>query len=456
MSNLNEFYLPTGWPTTNGPGASSPARSEFSLLQTGLNRLPPLFGFALLMVRVNATGTALESVSYATATVETYADVQAGGQILVAAAKTAPVAGDIWGMLDSAAGNILRQVTFQNLFNAIGVLINAATSKATPVNADSFLIQDSAASNVSKQLTLTNLATYLSGVCSAGWNALTATTAGSATNIVSLGNAAYLEARYGSAMLPFTCTQASNLLTGTLTAPFKIDLRNVTLTTGTPTLLEQASTLSLAMTNIAGSLGAITAQPTRLVWALVYAAGAPQIAVANISGGLQMDETNLITTATIGVGSTSATTWYSTSAIGTSSQYRIIGFTDATWTSGTGWGSPTTVQPVGTGQALSAMSAFGYGQTWQDVHASRAMATTYYNTTQKPIQVETAMADSGSTNYISILTVIQAGVTTTHKGSQAAALNANSFITVTIPPGASYALTDSAGNPAISTWLEMR
>lgn len=185
------------------------------------------------------------------------------------------------------------------------------------------------------------------------WTLLNSTTS------TATGAAALNDARYGSAMFPFTVTQASNLLTGTL-APCKIDFRATALPTGTPVEYNVTANFTLAMTSIAGSLGATTAVPQRLAWALVYAAGTPQIAVANATSGLQMDEANLITTSAIGAGSTSATTWYSTSAIGTPSQYRIIGFCDSTWTTGVGWGSPTTVQPAG-GLFLATLGASSIG-----------------------------------------------------------------------------------------------
>ncbi len=59
---------------------------------------------------------------------------------------------------------------------------HAATTKTTPVGADELSLVDSAAAWVLKKVTLTNLAAYLATVCSAGWNALTATTATTATN----------------------------------------------------------------------------------------------------------------------------------------------------------------------------------------------------------------------------------------------------------------------------------
>jgi hypothetical protein len=152
--------------------------------------------------------------------------------------------------------------------------------------------------------------------------------------------------RYAASMPNFNATTTSNLITATLSGG-KYDFRNTSLTTGTPIEFGLLSTLTLAVPAIAASLGATTAVATTLVYAIVYAAGVPQLAVSNTAGGLQLDETNLITTTAIGSGSTAANVWYSTSAIATASQYRVVGSVNAIWTSGTGWSSPTLVQPLG-------------------------------------------------------------------------------------------------------------
>jgi hypothetical protein len=127
----------------------------------------------------------------------------------------------------------------------------------------------------------------------------------------------------------------------------KYDFRNTSLPTGTPIEFGLLSTLTLATNSTATSLGATSGVATTLVYAIVYNAGVPQLAVCNLSGGLQLDETNLITTTVISSGSTAANVWYSTSAVVTASQYRVVGSVDAIWTSGTGWSSPTLVQPLG-------------------------------------------------------------------------------------------------------------
>jgi hypothetical protein len=169
-----------------------------------------------------------------------------------------------------------------------------------------------------------------------------ATTAFVLTNSITQS---YADTRYSSSMPNFTASTASALISASL-GTGKVDFRNAVLTNGTPVEYNVTSTLTLAMNSTAASLGATTAVATSLIYAIVYNAGAPQLAVCNLSGGLQLDETNLITTTAIGSGSTAANVWYSTSAIATASQYRIIGSVKATWTSGTGWSSPTLVQPI--------------------------------------------------------------------------------------------------------------
>jgi hypothetical protein len=161
------------------------------------------------------------------------------------------------------------------------------------------------------------------------------------------------DARYAASIPNFTASTTSNLISASL-GTGKVDFRNAVLATGTPVEYNVTSTLTLAMNSTAASLGATSGVIADLIYALVYNAGIPQLAVCNLSGGLQIDEANLITTTAIGSGSTSAATWYSTTAIATASQYKIVGRVRATWTSGTGWSTPVLVQPIGVGMVSNA------------------------------------------------------------------------------------------------------
>jgi hypothetical protein len=254
--------------------------------------------------------------------------------------------------------------------------------------------------------------------------------------------------RYAASMPNFNATTTSNLITATLTGG-KYDFRNTSLTTGTPIEFGLLSTLTLAINSTAASLGATTAVATSLIYAIVYNAGVPQLAVCNLTGGLQLDETNLITTTAIGSGSTANNVWYSTSAIATASQYRIVGRVNATWTSGTGWSSPTLVQPVGVGIVSLPIFSFGNGLPI-DVTGSRVAGTTYYNSSLSHYKYVSVYLTNYSQNNIS-LTV--AGIVVDNSQWSAGSGTGVSTVKYPVPPGASYVVTVSGGT--ISKWTEL-
>lgn len=59
----NEFYTPSGSPSTGASGASATMRAEFSAIQAGFALLPTMLGNGDLPVFVNTGGTALVAVS---------------------------------------------------------------------------------------------------------------------------------------------------------------------------------------------------------------------------------------------------------------------------------------------------------------------------------------------------------------------------------------------------------
>jgi hypothetical protein len=250
--------------------------------------------------------------------------------------------------------------------------------------------------------------------------------------------------RYATEFFSLTASVAANALTVT-TGTGPITFRNSTLTTGTPIPVVITSGLSLTVPSGA-TLGTVNAVAARLVWLVAYNAGTPVLCVVNLAGGLQLDETNLISPTTISAGATSAGVIYSASAVGANSPYRVIGFTDITEaTAGTWATAPSTVQPAG-GTAISAMGSLGYGQTWQDVTASRAIGTTYYNTTGKPIMVAFTGFAAGAITFV--MTINGSAV---NFGWATGSVNGSGV--VVIPAGASYVLS----NPTTKTlWQELR
>jgi hypothetical protein len=196
----------------------------------------------------------------------------------------------------------------------------------------------------------------------------------------------------------------------------------------------------------------VSATQSRIVVLALDNAGTVELAVVNIAGGNDLTETGVIsTTAEGGSGAAdSASTIYSTTAR-TGVAYRVVGYIESTQaTAGTWATAPSTIQGCG-GQALTAMSSLGYSQTYQNVTASRALSTTYYNTTGRPIAVSINGAATSLNGAIGI-TVNGVAVHTGQSGPNSGQIQAYCVV----QPGASYLASVTGGTASVSTWFELR
>ena len=200
------------------------------------------------------------------------------------------------------------------------------------------------------------------------------------------------------------------------------------------------------------TLGTVNATAARLVLLALDNAGTVELAVSNLIGGLNLDETTLINTTAISSGATSASVIYSTTAR-TGVPFRVVGFVDVTEATAGVWATaPSTIQGQG-GQALSTLSGgVGTGQSWQDMTGSRALATTYTNTTGKPIMVEIISTNGADYGYTQL--AINGSLVTL--GPTRVAGNYCATICAIIPPGATYVATGVTGTSQISKWSELR
>lgn len=231
---------------------------------------------------------------------------------------------------------------------------------------------------------------------------------------------------------PITASVSSNALTITLN-PTVLDFRSSSLTSGSVNTRAINSAISTVISS--GSTGGtVNGVKSRLVVLAIDNAGTVVLGWTNLSGGLNLDETNLITTTAEGGagGANSANVIYTTVAVTTPSPYRVVGYVESTQaTAGTWATAPSTIQGYG-GQALTAMSSLGYGQTWQNVTGSRTPGTTYYNTTGKPIEAVFAFYTANGGAYgVTVNGVLIARVAAT-------STQVEQMLTVTIPVNASY------------------
>ena len=190
---------------------------------------------------------------------------------------------------------------------------------------------------------------------------------------------------------PVSSTVAANALTLSL-GPCTLAFRSATLASGTVSSIKVASTISVTVPSSA-TLGTVSNEAARLVIVALNNAGTVELAVVNMAGGTNLDECGLISTTAISAGSSLATVVYSTTAR-TNVAYRVVGFVDITEaTAGTWASAATTVQGQG-GQAITSMSTFGNGQTYQG--SVLGNGTTYYNTTSKPIMYQVVATNAGA------------------------------------------------------------
>jgi hypothetical protein len=239
-------------------------------------------------------------------------------------------------------------------------------------------------------------------------------------------------------IFPVSASVAANAMTLSI-EPCTIDFRSTTLSSGTITSIAVGSTTSVVIPNTA-TMGTINAIANRLAIIAINNAGTVETAVVNVAGGSRLDEDGLITTTTISTGADSNNVFYSTTGR-TSVAYRVLGYVDSTQATAGVWATaPSLVQ--GTGGQATALQSIGYGQTWQNVTGSRAVTTTYYNTTGKPIQVMIAQnANATQTATVSGLSA------TSFTGS---------FLNFIVPVGGSYSYTNGGGNMTSVVWLELR
>lgn len=114
-------------------------------------------------------------------------------------------------------------------------------------------------------------------------------------------------------------------------------------------------------------------------------------------------------------------------------------------------GTTTATLQAVTGTVALQADVIGIGQTWQLLTSSRAIGTTYTNSTGRPIMVA-AVFTNNSTNQTMGFTV--SGVNVVF--DQMAGVNTGGGGTIIIPNGATYVAYTSAGTLTLVSWSELR
>lgn len=241
-----------------------------------------------------------------------------------------------------------------------------------------------------------------------------------------------------------TVTVAANAMTGTLGAE-SLDFRSVTLTSGVPVTRTAAGAVALVVPSGA-ELGAVANVANRIVWGWIDSAGTLEPFVCNLSGGLNLDETTLISTIAISAAADAANVFYSTTARANVA-FRVRGFCDiAQVVPGTHATAPTLVQGAG-GLAAHVLSGAGYGEY---TTVAKSQGVTYYTGPYE--RIVSIMGSTGSTTDEFFATI--KGTLRVRGGYAGTSLYSTMSIFFVVPAWTYYSVSSTSGS--VSTWSETR
>lgn len=246
-----------------------------------------------------------------------------------------------------------------------------------------------------------------------------------------------------SCKLPeITATVAANALTIGAT-PQYMSFRSSTIGSGAISTIYAAPATIIIPAG--ATLGTINGIASSLIVAEMNFNGVAEFAVCNLSGGLQMDEINLLTTTAISAASSSANVWYSTTAR-TNMPYKIVARLDSTQATAGQWATAMSLIQGAGGNALTAMNSLGFGQTWQA--PARSVGVTYY-TGSKPRQVAIYMQQTnGGGAEFRINGVNFQTLAGTVSGNP-------NFVFHVLPPNTAYGVFPIANPLTLVSWAEL-
>ena len=107
--------------------------------------------------------------------------------------------------------------------------------------------------------------------------------------------------------------------------------------------------------------------------------------------------------------------------------------------------------PAIDGSALTGVSSIGVGQTWQNLTSSRALGTTYTNSTGSPIMIAVTVNTTATTNSKANITVDGVEVTKTYPYAS----GVYTPMYAIVPNGSTY-VAGNVSNTTLNRWTELR
>ena len=408
--------------------------TQIELFTTGA--LPTGLSVNTVYYVVNASGTTFNvSLTNGGSAINTTA-AGSGTQTFAALASTGNLVLD--GTLAVANGG-----TGNNTFQLNNLFLGNGTSglKPVPAGATGNVLTSQTVSTVSAGSFAIGTEYTISTIGTTDWTTVGASAGGSITG--SIGGAS-VTGSIATTTLTVTAVGSGTLCIGqTISGTGVTSGTTITAygtgTGGTGTYTVSASQ-TVASTTITGSANVLT----------VSAVASGTLAVGTYISGTGITAGSNITALGTGTGSTGT---YALSANQTVASRTItlqpsLGTFFTATAIGSGTGAATT--NIWASAAVQ-NNSIGVNQTWTDVKSSRALGTTYTNSTGKPIQV--AISITNNTTAAG-LTMSVSGVTVA-TGYTSSASNVSCMFFIIVPNNATYIL-NSSPTVGIATWAELR
>jgi hypothetical protein len=110
---------------------------------------------------------------------------------------------------------------------------------------------------------------------------------------------------------------------------------------------------------------------------------------------------------------------------------------------------------IAQGDLATLVTPIGVGQTWQNVSGSRAINTTYTNTTGRPIVVN-AWGDGNVFGDVNIQIFVNSLLVDVAMASEGSSGGGVGNISAIVPSGATYLINFNGGSPSLQGWTELR
>lgn len=345
-----------------------------------------------------------------------------------ASALTVDDAGAV--LIDASAGNVTLTLPAANVVAGLGIEFNFYRTDAT---GNVVTINRAGADTIdgANSFTIPGQFAYRSirGNANAAWATTSVSSTATSSKIQSIA-----------------ASIAGNALTVTVN-PTSLDFRSSALSVGVPNTRTTAAPLSLVVP-AGATLGTVSGLASRIIVLLIDNAGALEVAVVNVAGGVDLSETGLISTTSLSAAADAADSVYSTVSRA-NVPYRVIGYLQSTQAVAGTWATaPAVIQGAG-GLALSSFLTFGVNQAWQDVTSNRSFGVTYTNT--KPYPIDFAISANSSAS--STLTMVVNGVDAL-RTPVSVSTAVQSYGPISVPPGHTYSA--NMASPVNVYWSEFR